>query len=169
MKPAFAPRGFSIPGKVLKLKKSLYGLRQSPRNFFNRLRDILLKNGFKSSERDPCLFIHKHVICLVYVDDLLFFSPSMNHIDEMLENLGKEALKLTKEDDVAGFLGVDLVKHTDGTIEMKQEGLIESIITALDLELANPKETPAGEISIFLVINVLQILIGKPSYRNFLN
>lgn len=28
------PRGFSQPGMVLKLKKSLYGLRQSPRNFF---------------------------------------------------------------------------------------------------------------------------------------
>ena len=28
------PRGFKRPGKVLKLKKSLYGLKQSPRNVF---------------------------------------------------------------------------------------------------------------------------------------
>ena len=37
------PRGFQIPGKVLKLNKSLYGLKQSPRNFYNHLKDKLLK------------------------------------------------------------------------------------------------------------------------------
>ena len=39
-------RGYGIPGKVLILKKSLYGLRQSPRNFFENLRDKLIKNVF---------------------------------------------------------------------------------------------------------------------------
>jgi len=33
------PRGFEEDGKVLKLQKSLYGLRQSPRNFFEHLKE----------------------------------------------------------------------------------------------------------------------------------
>ena len=37
------PRGFKIPNKVLKLKKSLYGIKQSPRNFFNYLKEKLLR------------------------------------------------------------------------------------------------------------------------------
>jgi Reverse transcriptase (RNA-dependent DNA polymerase) len=63
------PRGFGQAGKVLKLKKSLYGLRQAPRNFFLHLKAQLEAIGFKSQEDfDPCLFMLKNVICLVYVD-----------------------------------------------------------------------------------------------------
>ena len=75
------PWGFSQPGKVLKLKKSLYGLRQSPRNFFLHLKEKLEAVGFNSNEViDPCLFISNKVICLVYVDDTLFFSPKAEYI-----------------------------------------------------------------------------------------
>ena len=49
------PRRFEEEGKVLKLQKSLYGLRQSPRNFFEHLKENLFKVGFKQSEVDPCL------------------------------------------------------------------------------------------------------------------
>ena len=40
------PKGFREPGKVLKLKRSLYGLKQSPRNFFHHLKENLGKAGF---------------------------------------------------------------------------------------------------------------------------
>jgi hypothetical protein len=81
------PRGFSEPGKVLKLKKSLYGLKQAPRNFFQHLKSKLEKIGFVSSESDACLFIGMKVICIVYVDDTLLFSPKAQYIDEVLQKL----------------------------------------------------------------------------------
>jgi hypothetical protein len=34
---------------------------------------------------DPCLFISEKVICLVYVDDTLFFSPREDFINEVIE------------------------------------------------------------------------------------
>jgi hypothetical protein len=49
------PRGFGEDGKVLKLKKSLYGLKQSPSNFFLHLKAKLEKVGFTQSENDLCL------------------------------------------------------------------------------------------------------------------
>ena len=49
-------RGFAEEVKVLKLQRSLYGLRQSPRNFFEHLKENLIRVGFKQSEVDPCLF-----------------------------------------------------------------------------------------------------------------
>ena len=104
------PRGFSSPGKCLKLKKSLYGLKQSPRNFFEHLKSNLVKCGFQNNqELDPCLFISDKVICLVYVDDTLFYSPKTEYIDEVVKKLRGEChMELEEEDDVAGFLGVDI-------------------------------------------------------------
>ena len=61
----------------------------------------------------------------------------------MLEKLRNEELSLSKEDDVAGFLGVDINRTNEGTIELKQTGLIDSIITAMGMDDSNPKETPA--------------------------
>jgi Reverse transcriptase (RNA-dependent DNA polymerase) len=53
------PRGFTQDGKVLKLKKSLYGLKQSPRNFFKILKSKLELVGFKSvDDIDPVSFSH---------------------------------------------------------------------------------------------------------------
>ena len=116
------PHGFSQQGKVLKLKRSLYGLKRSPRNFFQHLKSKLEGVGFKSNESvDPCLFISEKVICLIYVDDTLLFSPKEEYIDEVIEKLSKSELEFEVKDSVAGFLGVHL-KHNqkDGSIILTQ-------------------------------------------------
>ena len=70
------PRGFAEQGKALKLRRSLYGLKQSPRNFFQHLKGKLEAVGLRSQDHvDPCLFMSDKVIVLVYVDGTLFYSP----------------------------------------------------------------------------------------------
>ncbi len=51
------PLGFRQKRKVLKLKKTLYGLRQSPRAFWKYLTEAMLAVGMKVSKLDPCLFV----------------------------------------------------------------------------------------------------------------
>jgi hypothetical protein len=85
----------------LKLKKSLYGLKQSPRNFFLHLKGKLQKVGFTQSENDPCLFMNYKVIYIVYVDDTLFYSPRESYILEAGEALNQENMELEVESDVA--------------------------------------------------------------------
>lgn len=128
---------------VLKLKKGLYGLGQSPRNFFLHLKKNLETCGFKQSKFDPCLFISDKVICLVYVDDCLFYSPHQADIDTIIEDIRGTGMDLHKEDDVAGFLGVLIEKNENGLISLTQTGLIDRIITTLGLDSANSKKTPA--------------------------
>jgi hypothetical protein len=142
------PRGFSEPGKVLRLKKSLYGLKQSPRNFFKHLKSKLEAIGFEAAtDIDSCLFISDKVICLCYVDDTLLFSPKQEWIDEAIEKLRQTDLTLEIEDDVAGFLGVKIQRDDDaGTVTLTQTGLIDRIIDALDLDGLPPVETPAEEV-----------------------
>ena len=100
------PRDFenSTEGNfVLKLKTSLYGMKQSPLVWFNHLKAGLEKRGFKASASDPCLFLHQDVICLVYVDDCLFFARDQMKIDEMIQDLQKD-FALEPEKDVSASL-----------------------------------------------------------------
>lgn len=138
--------GLKTPFKenhVLKLNRSLYGLRDSPRNFFEHLKGNLITCGYHQSENDPCLFFSDKVICVVYVDDCLFFSRSQNSIDASIEKIKETGMDLNVEDDVAGFLGVHIQHHENGHIELTQTGLIDRIISAMHLDDANIKLTPA--------------------------
>jgi len=138
------PRGFMKPGKVLKLKKSLYGLKQAPRNFFMHLKAKLESIGFVSDpDIDPCLFVSDKVICLVYVDDTLFFSPDEIFINEVIDKLSKTDLELEVEESVAGFLGVHIDRSESGQIKLTQEGLTKRIIEALNITDLPRKFTPA--------------------------
>jgi hypothetical protein len=92
------PRGFAQQGKVLKLKKSLYGLKQSPRNHFNNLSAKLKALGFQSCDADPCLFVSDRCICLVYVDDTLLFARSQANIADVVNGLKTLGMDLEEED-----------------------------------------------------------------------
>jgi Reverse transcriptase (RNA-dependent DNA polymerase) len=72
------PHGFidpTNPDFVCLLHKYLYGLKQTPRAWFEKLSNTLIQFGFKSSFYDPSLFLphtHGHILLvLVYVDDLI--------------------------------------------------------------------------------------------------
>jgi hypothetical protein len=138
------PPRFTQKGHVLKLKKSLYGLSQAPLLFFEAIRGAMIDRGFRPSDNDECLFIHKDMICLIWVDDCLFFSREEGHIDDMIKSL-QESYDLNIEDSAAGFLGIDLRKQADGSIELRQDGLINRILALLQLTdgLSNSAVTPA--------------------------
>jgi len=140
------PRGYKDrypPGSVFKLNKALYGLAVSGKTFFLHLKENLEKVGFVQSDADACLFVSEKVICLVYVDDTLFFARDQKDIDKVAEALKKLKMDFTIEDDVAGFLGVHIDRRPDGTIEMTQKGLIDRIIDALSIDHLGPRTTPA--------------------------
>jgi hypothetical protein len=58
----------------IKLQRSLYGLKQSGRMWYNHLSEYLLKERFENNQICPCVFIKKlesrFAIVAVYVDDL---------------------------------------------------------------------------------------------------
>ena len=146
----YMPLGFRKKGKVLKLNKTLYGLRQSPRMFWQYLTKVMESCDLTVSKVDPCLFCSDKVICCSYVDDVLFWAKDERDIEALTTKLRAKGLLLEPEDDAAGFLGVRLHRHDDGRIEMRQTGLIDRIVEAigLDVKFANPKQTPATGVSL---------------------
>lgn len=139
-------------GHVLKLNRSVYGLKQSPKNFFKLLKTNLENCGLTQSRLDPCLFIGPKVICVCYVDDCLFFAPDDKDIDDCIEAIKNCGMDLQVEDSVAGFLGVhidrDMTTDENGNnveeITLLQTGLIDRIINDLGLtKSTNGVKTPA--------------------------
>lgn len=54
------PEGFLIHGnenKVCNLKKSLYGLKQEPKQCHQKFDEVVLSNGFASNQADKCVFV----------------------------------------------------------------------------------------------------------------
>ena len=88
------PRGFKSDGGqndvVLKLKKSLYGQAEAACQWYENLQNGLLERGFVISKVDPCLFVSKNVICVVYLDDCLFWACSKNDIDIVMKSFKED-------------------------------------------------------------------------------
>jgi len=89
------PEGFVILGqesKVCKLDKSLYGLKQALKKWYEKFDNIMISNEFKVNESDKCIY-YKYdknictIICL-YVDDLLIFGSNIPTINSMKSLLG---------------------------------------------------------------------------------
>ena len=60
---------------MVKPKPHAYGMK--------KLRNGLLECSFVTSKVDLCLFMSKTVICVVYVDDCLFWACSQSEIDNV--------------------------------------------------------------------------------------
>ena len=67
-------------------RKILYGQAKSAHLWYEKLRNCMLESGFVMRKVDPCLFIYKTVICLVYVDDCIFWARSQSEIYNLMKS-----------------------------------------------------------------------------------
>jgi hypothetical protein len=140
------PTGFrgTLPDTVLLLIKSLYGLVQAPRTFYEHLTLHLEKYGYECQFNiDPCLWINKarKVLCVIWVDDCLFFSKSKKQIEESIKELQKD-MPLTIENSVDAFLGIKVERNLNN-FTLTQPGLIQKVIDLCDMTDCNLAKTPA--------------------------
>jgi hypothetical protein len=68
---AYPPKGQeAFPGQILKLRKALYGGKQSAYLWFTLMNAFILELGFTPSYLDKCLYRRDDVILILYCDDL---------------------------------------------------------------------------------------------------
>jgi hypothetical protein len=102
--------------------------------------------GIVQSKLDPCLFAGEKVICISFVDDLIFWACNERDIHHIAMKLREVGVDLEQETDAAGFLGIQMEHDPDtGLLEMKLERLTLRIIGAmgLDVGIVTPKWMPA--------------------------
>ncbi len=84
----------------------LYGLCQSPCAFWKYLVEKMAICGMVQSKLDSCLFVGEKVICISYVDDLVFWACDERNIHHIAMKLREVRVDLEQETDAAGFLGI---------------------------------------------------------------
>ena len=146
------PKGFKMPEAYdpnhreiysIKLQKSLYGLKQSGRMWYNRLSESLIEEGYTNSPICPCVFIRKNgqhfVIIAVYVDDLnLIGTPE--EISKAVEFLKKEFE--TKDLGRTKFcLGLQ-IEHLEDGIFIHQSNYTTKVLKRFHMDKAHPLSTP---------------------------
>jgi Reverse transcriptase (RNA-dependent DNA polymerase) len=141
------PRGFhssADSNTCLRLEKSLYGIAQAPRLWFDHLKEKLLSNGF-TQILDPCLFYTKDITLVCYVDDIIMAAKSKEQLDTLVSNLA-ETSDLTGEGELESFLGIKVDRSEDNkTFTLTQPALIARIIETTGMMEANPRTTPAPQ------------------------
>ncbi|CAF4912275.1 unnamed protein product [Pieris macdunnoughi] len=114
MKP---PEGLKCDdGKVLKLIKALYGLKQSPKAWNDFVNDIFIKIGFSRSQKDPCLYVKGSTFILVWVDDFLLVSESLNDLQSIKSHLIAiiDVRDLTSSEELQ-FLCIKILTNENGS------------------------------------------------------
>ena len=142
------PEGYVIPGKenmVCQLKKSLYGLKQSPRCWNRAFTDSLKSLNFTQSQAEPCIFIRRsskgHVsIIALYVDDLIIVATTETEMNEIKASL-RQNFKMTDMGSLHFCLRVHVEQSTD-MIKLSQKQYIQKLLKKYGLDDANPVSTP---------------------------
>ena len=128
----------------IRLNKSLYGLKQSGRMWYNRLSEYLAKVGYKNDPISPCIFIKKFankgfVIIAVYVDDLNIIGTP-GEIAQTVEYLKKE-FEMKDLGKTKVCLGLQL-EYIKGRILVHQKAYTEKVLKRFNMDQAHPLTSP---------------------------
>lgn len=143
------PEGFestSVTGEklVYKLKKSLYGLKQSGRNWYKLLNDHLGQNGFERNLSDHCIYRKQAgediIIVIIWVDDLIIAASSNKELNRF-KNSMKNKFNMKDLGRISHFLGIGF-EQTNGKIKMSQKGYVMKMLERFGMSDCKPRTTP---------------------------
>ena len=124
------PPGFTLgpPGTVCRLRKSLYGLKQSPRMWFGRFSSVMKAEGYLQSNGDATLF-YRHSsagvsILAVYVDDMLLTGSDVAEVSRLGEALAK-AFEIKVLGSLRYFLGLEVAYSAQGIFVSQQKYAVD--------------------------------------------
>ncbi|WVY93382.1 hypothetical protein V8G54_032470 [Vigna mungo] len=141
--PGFVAQGESS-GLVCRLRKSLYGLKQSPRAWFGKFSGVVQQFGMTRSEADHSVFYrHSSAGCIyliVYVDDIVLTGSDYLGISQMKQHIchhfqTKDLGKLRY------FLGIEVAQSNDGIVICQRKYALD-ILEETGLMNCKSVETP---------------------------
>jgi len=119
------PKGYEVgnpeENKCL-LQKTLYGLKQSPREWNEVLSNYLISNNFIQSKADPCIFIQRKnqeiIFVGIYVDDIITIGKG-KFVEEFRSKIQKY-FGITEGGNLEWYLGISFSQQNDYSIILDQ-------------------------------------------------
>lgn len=146
------PEGFAQPGMVCHLKRSLYGLKQSPRNWYLLCSGYIVSElGFASTVSDPCLFwktsrTGQLMLLFLFVDDMqiAFHKADEREWSESHAALQKR-FNITDLGESKLMLGMRITRDRQArTIQLDQELYVTKALEKFGLDKCTPRSTPGA-------------------------
>ena len=165
------PQGYEDgTDNVLKLDKALYGLRESPRAWFECFDKYLKDLGFVRSENDCCLYMlndnkNTSIYLILFVDDLLICCKDRNKLCSIKDLLFKR-FQMKDLGEIKTYLGININYECEkGKMTLDQTSYILSV--AQKYEIGNSKlyTTPMEQ---NLKLEIAKLTCEKIQYRNLI-
>jgi hypothetical protein len=143
------PRGYQVPGRLLKVQKALYGLRISPLLWQKKFTATLSAQGFTVVPHEPCCMIKDGIFVFFYVDDIIFaYDPTKETEYQHTVKQLQQCFTMTGGEDLQWFLGMEIIRDRENRlIHLSQQAYIDKIY-----RLANDKsvrhDTPMSGIEL---------------------
>jgi hypothetical protein len=132
------------PGQVCKLLKSLYGLKQASRMWYEKLTSLLLHEGYTQSSADYSLFTlttESHFTALlIYVDDIILAGTTLTEFSRIKCILDTQ-FKIKDLGPLKYFLGLEVAQSREG-ISISQRKYCLDLLKDSGLLGAKPAVTP---------------------------
>jgi len=144
------PPGYHAPGSaklVCRLRKTLYGLKQSGRRWYQKLVEIMLTHlGFSRCDVDQAVFFWREgraiIIVLVHVDDCTIAATSITLIADFKARIS-EHVDITNFGELHWLLGIEIKRDQERrTIHLSQRSYIDSILRRYGLQDLKPVSIP---------------------------
>ncbi|KAG8501467.1 hypothetical protein CXB51_003773 [Gossypium anomalum] len=142
--------GFIVSEKedyVYLLRKSLYGLKQSPRQWYKRFDSFMASHDFKRSSLDSCVYFKKNsngsfVYLLLYVDDMLIATKDKGEIRKVKAQLSEE-FEMKDLGPAKKILRMEILRDRKASkLYLSQKGYIEKVLCRFNMQSAKPVSTP---------------------------
>jgi hypothetical protein len=143
---------------VLKLLANIYGQKQAGCMWNSYLVTKIWEINFKQSLIDDCVFYWDDIIFIVYLDRRIFLGSSDQQLRDIINKLCNLKLSIEDQGHQANYVGVSIKKLKNGVIELIQQALIASIISAVALGDSKVKAVPAK------VSKILHTHLDKPPF-----
>jgi hypothetical protein len=128
-----------------KLKRTLYGLSDSPKDFYDHVSNTLLGLGYIKTIADPCVFVKREgkefTICVIHVDDFIVVATDNHRIEDLKRDL-KRTYTLTEAPELESFIGMYLKHNQDGSITLSQPGYTNQMLEDFEVDHLDIARTP---------------------------
>ena len=127
-----------MSGKVVRLNRSLYGLKQASRQWYHHLGQCLERLGFEQCLADPCVLrlMENGIVSLlvvVHVDDLLV-AGEKSRVDQLQSDLNK-MVPINHLGELSWYLGCSFVRNRSrGLLSISQQAYIDKVIDRFGIE-----------------------------------